>query len=393
MNAGEFRDDVRAFIARACPPALRGHGGEGFSGGRKVPIGDDFRHWFDACLERGYTVPMWPREYGGAALSRPQFLVLRAEMAAAGAPVPLGGMGVTMIGPTLLEHGSDEQKRRHLPKIASGEVRWCQGYSEPGAGSDLASLRTRAEDMGDHFVVNGTKIWTSGAQYADWIFCLVRTDPQAPKHDGISFLLFSMESPGVSVRPIRLISGVSPFCQCFFDNVRVPKEDLVGARNRGWTIAKRLLQHERSSLSGLGGAGTAGQGPSATRLLAQQRVGLRDGRIADAALRARVIDTDIQARALALAQRRAQEENLSGGTPTFVTSVFKYLNSELAKRRQELAVSLLGFDGIGWEGMPFAEDDLAATRAWLRGKAGTIAGGSSEVQLNIVAKRVIGLPD
>ena len=386
----EFRAATRRWIDANCPPSLRGRAGEPYAGGRRQSEAADARLWFDRCFERGFTVPDWPRRYGGGGLDAARTRVLRDELARAGAPAPLGGMGVSMIGPTLLEHGSDEQKLRHLPKIASGEVRWCQGYSEPGAGSDLANLATRAVDEGDYYRVTGSKIWTSGANYADWIFCLVRTDPDAPKHEGISFLLFAMDSPGVEVRPIKLISGQSPFCECFFTDVRVPKADLVGLPNRGWTIAKRLLQHERSSISGLRGAPM--RVGADVRDVARRYCGTRAGRIADAAFRERVATIEIDGRALALTQRRAREEN-SGGTPTFATSMFKYYASELGKRRAELALAMMGSRALGWEGRAFTDEERDATRMWLRGKASTIAGGTSEVQLNIIAKRVLALPD
>jgi len=388
----DFRAEARSFIAANCPAALRGRTGEAFAGGRKQKVDADVRLWFDRCYERGWTVPHWPKQYGGGGLDPAHVRILNEEMARAGAPAPLGGMGVTMIGPTLLEHGSEDQKRRHLPNIASGELRWCQGYSEPGAGSDLANLATRAVDDGDYYRVTGSKIWTSGAQYADWIFCLVRTNPDAPKHEGISFLLFSMDSPGVTVRPILLISGQSPFCECFFDDVRVPKADLVGRENRGWTIAKRLLQHERSSISGLGGARPQGAGRD-LRDVARQYCGVRRGRIDDDALRSQLATIDMDSRAFALTQRRSHEENRTGGTPTFATSMFKYYASELGKRRAELTISMMGTQGVGWAGKSFRPEERDATRTWLRGKASTIAGGTSEVQLNIIAKRVLGLPD
>jgi len=388
MSQQSFAEEAYRWLDSHCPPSLRGRQDAVTGGGRKDPLEDpDGRRYFDAMYERGWTVPEWPREYGGAALGPDEHHALRTAMARIGAPAPLRGMGTSMIGPTLLEHGSDDQKSRHLPRIASGEIRWCQGYSEPGAGSDLASLKTRAEDRGDHFVINGSKIWTSGAQLADWIFCLVRTDFEAPKHDGISFLLFSMDQPGVTVRPIRLISGISPFCECFFDDVRAEKADLVGGLNRGWTIAKRLLQHERSSLSG-----TTPQ-TRAVPAVAREYVGLSEGRIADPALRRQLIDHEMDARAFLLTHKRAREENTEGGTQTFATSMFKLYRSELTKRRTELIVSMMGTRGIGWEGEPFTPDESFETRFWLNRKAGTIAGGSSEVQRNIIAKRVLGLPD
>ena len=266
----DFRAETRAWLTENLPERIVGRG-DGFSGGTKAgPQSADHRRWFEACYERGFTVPSWPKASGGAGLDAAFTRALREEMAAARAPAPLGGMGVTMIGPTLLEYGTEDQKERHLTRIASGEVRWCQGYSEPGAGSDLASLQTRAVDHGDYYLVNGSKIWTSGATLADWIFCLVRTDPDAPKHEGISFVLFPMDDPGVTVTPIVLISGDSPFCQCFFDNVKAAKGDLVGRENHGWTVAKRLLQHERSMISGMGNtAGGGAQGPTFADLAKQ----------------------------------------------------------------------------------------------------------------------------
>jgi alkylation response protein AidB-like acyl-CoA dehydrogenase len=393
VSLEEFRAETAAWVAGNCPESLRGREmGPAGNGARRTE--SDAQRWFDACYERGYTVPNWPRDYGGAGLDAARHRVLRAVMREYGAPVPLGGMGVSMIGPTLLEHGNDEQKARHLPKIADGEIRWCQGYSEPGAGSDLASLQTRAEDQGDHYLVNGSKIWTSGAHLADWIFCLVRTDTKAPKHEGISFVLFSMKDPGVSVRPIVLINGTSPFCQCFFTDVKVAKRDLVGQENRGWTIAKRLLQHERSSLSGLGGDPRPDDDRTPLADIARHYVGVDEhGRIRDPALRDDVTALDMRTRAFALTQRRSHEENQAGSTLTFATSIFKYFSSETRKQRYELQLRMMGTQGLGWEGEGFDARELALTRTWLRSKSGTIAGGSSEVQLNIIAKRVLGLPD
>ena len=255
-----FRQETRDWLEANCPASMRTKmvAGEEVNGGSKRRSSNPDAHlWLERMAEKGWTVPTWPREYGGAGLDKASFLVLLEELQRIHARPPLGGMGVTMIGPTLLEYGSEDQKQRHLPAIARGEVAWCQGYSEPGAGSDLASLKTRADDKGDHFLVNGSKIWTSGANYADWIFCLVRTDFNVPKHQGISFLLFSMDSPGVTTRPIVLLNGQSPFCQTFFDDVKVPKQDLVHKVNDGWTVAKRLLQHERSGLSALANANSS----------------------------------------------------------------------------------------------------------------------------------------
>jgi len=256
-----FRDETSDWLATNCPPSMRSKmvSGEEVNGGNKRRSTNPEAYlWLERMAERGWTVPTWPQEYGGAGLDKDHFLILLEELQKVSARPPLEGMGVTMIGPTLLEYGTEDQKMHHLPKIARGELAWCQGYSEPGAGSDLASLQTRAEDKGDYFLVNGSKIWTSGAQHADWIFCLVRTDPDVPKHEGISFILFAMDDPGVTVNPIEFINGHSPFCQTFFDDVKVPKDDLVGDLNKGWTVAKRLLQHERSGLAALASADKTG---------------------------------------------------------------------------------------------------------------------------------------
>jgi alkylation response protein AidB-like acyl-CoA dehydrogenase len=382
---GDFREEIRQWLSENCPQEVRDRKFD-FVGGRKRPIADPaFQRWFDACCERGLTAPTWPKTYGGGGLDQAEVRTLREEMAAIGAPSPLGGMGVAMIGPTLLEYGSDEQKVRHLPAIARGEVQWCQGYSEPGAGSDLASLKTRAVDKGDHYLINGSKIWTSGANHADWIFCLVRTDPDAPKHEGISFLLFSMDDPGVSVKPIVLINGNSPFCECFFDDVKADKADRIGQENRGWTIAKRLLQHERSFVSGGGALATSRPLPD----LARQYL----GEAPDAARLDEIRRIQMDIAAFKLTRERAGEESRDGNTATFATSMFKYYATEISRRRMECAMSLMGTQGLGWEAEGYSASELKATRAWLYGKALTIAGGSSEVQLNIIAKRVLGLPD
>ena len=385
-----FRSEVRDWLDANCPASCRGPG-EVPGGGTKVSMTDDQRLWIERCAERGLTVPTWPEAYGGAGLAKDDFVTLLQEMRALDIRAPVSGMGTTMIGPTLLEYGTEEQKKRHLPRIARGEVWWCQGYSEPSSGSDLASLRTRAEDRGDHFVVNGQKIWTSGAINADWIFCLVRTDPDAPKHEGISFLLFTMDQPGVTVRPIRLISGASPFCETFFDNAIAEKDDLVGELNKGWTVAKRLLQHERSGI-GMLASGTNRESGAELYDLARRFVGEDDGRIADPDLRHAVAGHYIDAEAFRLTQRRTVEES-QGSTPGPATSIFKYYGANLRKERAELQINMMGSRGIGWEGGDFNPGELAMTRAWLAGKAGSIAGGSNEVQLNIIAKRVLGLPD
>ena len=385
----EFQQETRQWLADHCPESIRGSG-ISYAGGSKETIDNaDFNTWFGHCVKRGYTVPAWPTIYGGAGLSVEEAKILTEEMRSIKAPLPLVGMGTAMIGPTLLELGDDDQKARHLPKIASGKIRWCQGYSEPGAGSDLASLQTKAVVDGDDYIVNGSKIWTSGAELADWIFCLVRTDAKASKHEGISFILFSMDAPGVTVKPIELIAGSSPFCETFFDNVRALRADRIGAENRGWSIAKRLLQHERLSI---GGPSTPDPSNRLSNI-AKEYIGEVNNRISDSSLRDSIINYEMSSRAFKLTAQRSAQENAKGESITFATSMFKYYSTELTCSEDELKLKVMGTASLGWEGDPFSSREIATTRRWLFDKALTIAGGSSEVQLNIIAKRVLGLPD
>ena len=297
---------------------------------------------------------------------------------------PLHSLGLWMLAPVLLEYATEEQKLAHLPGIARGERRWCQGYSEPGAGSDLASLQTRAvrdPEDGDHYIVDGAKVWTSHANLADFMFCLVRTDPTVAKHDGISFVLIDMTSPGISVRPIQLISGSSPFCETRFEHVRVPVRNRIGREGGGWTIAKRLLEHERSAISMIRDAA-----PEETESVVE--MARRRGVLGDPILRDQIIQTEIEFLANRLTLRRARETGARD-----LSSMFKLLGTELSKRKKELRVAICGYQGLGWEGLGFADDELQITREWLRSRANSIEGGTSEIQLNIIAKRVLGLPD
>ena len=386
----DFRGEVRDWLAANCPESLRRGLGGYTAGGRKAVYGNpDTKLWLDRMAERGWTAPSWPRQYGGGGLNAAESMVLNEEMRRINAPAPLVGHGLTMIGPAILEFGTEAQCREHLPPIARGEIRWCQGYSEPGAGSDLASLQMRAVADGDDYTVNGAKIWTSGADGADWIFCLVRTDPDAPKHEGISFLVLDMATPGVTVTPIDLISGSSEFCQTFFDDVRVPKRHLIGRPGEGWTVGKRLLQYERSSIGGRGGTR---QKTKTIAEWAKEYVGESAGRIEDAAIRGRVAAQSMGDAAYQLTIRRSFEE-AANSAPSFLSSLFKLYGTEQNMRRNDLLMEILGTQGLGWSGDGFAGAERGATRGWLRSKANSIEGGTSEIQRNIIAKRVLGLPD
>lgn len=390
-----FREEVKSWLAENCPESARGKGEPITVGSKRAMKDPSLLEWRHKLGSKGWTIPTWPKEYGGGGLSREQNKVLIEELDAIDARVPIGGMGVSMIGPTLLEYGTEEQKLRHIPKIAMGDIAWCQGYSEPGAGSDLAGLQTKMVDKGDVFEINGQKIWTSGANFADWIFTLVRTDPNAPKHEGISFILIDMNQSGVSVKPIKLISGGSPFCETFFDNATARKDDLVGQLNRGWTVGKRLLQHERSGQGGLRAGAARGQVPKNMLVdTAKKYIGATaEGKISDSFIRDRIIQMAMNQRSFGITQRKAQAENLSGETPGEATSIFKLYGATLGRDRAEFKAELMGSKGFGWEGAGFEDQELDAMRTFLSTRAITIYGGTNEIQMNIVAKRVLGLPD
>ncbi len=385
-----FRSQARTWLSDNFPQSLRQSRPalEAAIMSPAEPTGD-LAIWKQAMGAKGWGVPTWPAQYGGGGLSSAQARVLAEEMFAIGAVNPIVGMGVNMFGPTLLEYGTETQKQAYIPDIATGKVRWCQGFSEPGAGSDLASLQTKAEDKGDHWIVNGSKIWTSGAQYAQMIFCLVRTD-FTRKHEGISFVVFSMSAPGVEIRPIKLINGASPFCETFFTDVKVPKENLIGPLNGGWSVAKRLLQHERSGMAGR----TTNEKRDILGLMAKRYVGEDDqGRLSDSDLRTRIIMNEIDRRALQQTVIRAALEAKGNSGPSAATSIMKNANMKVAQDRAELTLEFMGWRGLGWEGAQFTEEELTTVRTWLYGKAGSIYGGSNEVQSNIVSKRILGLPD
>ncbi|MGC1301291.1 MAG: acyl-CoA dehydrogenase family protein [Caulobacteraceae bacterium] len=384
-----FRAETRTWLEANCPPELRTPArseADVVWGGRKARLSEAQRLWLDRMAERGWTVPDWPQAYGGGGLSPAESKALRSEMARLGCRSPLQSFGISMLGPALLKYGTEAQKLEHLPRIARGEIRWCQGYSEPGAGSDLAGLQTWAEDKGDHFLVNGQKVWTSYADKADWIFCLVRTD-KSVKQAGISFVLFDMETPGVSTRPILLISGYSPFCETFFDDVKVPKTNLVGELNKGWDVAKYLLGHEREMISGMG----LGGGEKSLPQIALDALGAEpDGRLDDPVLRARIALFEVRAAAFRAMSERFLDELKAGKTHPAQPSMMKYYGTELNKQRHELTMAAGGSDALEWESE--RSRGGAASRAWLRTKGNSIEGGTSEVQLNIIAKRILDLP-
>lgn len=386
-----FRAETRAWLEANCPTECRGpveSDEDRVWGGRNAVFPTPaHKVWLDRMGAKGWTAPEWPAEYGGGGLSREQAKVLASEMRRIKAQPPLASFGVWMLGPALLAFGTEAQKQRFLPEIVRGEIRWCQGYSEPGAGSDLAAIQTRAEDRGDHWIVNGQKVWTSYADKADWIFCLVRTDPEAPKHLGISFVLFDMATKGVSTRPITLISGKSPFCETFFDDVRVEKENLVGTLDRGWDVAKHLLAHERTMIGAMGEVG----GGRPLGQVATGSIGLDDeGRLDEPMLRARIAELEVDAAAFRLAMERAGDQVKAGQAHPAIASMLKYYGSELNKRRHELLMAAGGSDALEWEGE--RSKGGKAARDWLRTKANSIEGGTSEVQLNIIAKHLLQLP-
>ena len=386
-----FRQQTRDWLAENCPEGARGPGQIAW-GSSKVELEPAVRLWLERMAERGWTVPTWPREYGGAELDRDHYTVLIDELKRIAARTPLTGRGVNYIGPTILELGSDDQKARWLPGIARGEGGWAMGYSEPGAGSDLAGLTTRATLKGDHYVLNGRKTWTSDAMDCDYIFVLVRTDPDKPKHEGISLVLIDMDQPGVQVRPIALLSGASPFNETLFEDAVARADDVIGGVNNGWTVGKRLLQFERSTHAGINISGSQG-GRSADAHMPEKirrYVQSHGARMSDPILRERLVRFEQNAHAQRLTQKRAIEE-LQARAPGFTSSAVKLTGALNAQEADELLLAAMGTRGLAWEGDDAKE--IEATRTWLRQKSLTIAGGTKEVQLNIIAKRVLGLPD
>ena len=385
-----FRDETRQWLEQNCPPSMRspinGDGSQCWGGRNAVFSSDEQKLWMERMAAKGWTAPTWPIEYGGGGLDKAQAKVLREEMGNLNARSPLDSFGVWMIGPALLKFGSEALKQQHLPPIVRGEIRWCQGYSEPNAGSDLAGLQTKAADMGDHFIVNGQKVWTSYGDKADWMFCLVRTDPEAKKQSGISLVLFDMTTPGVTPKPIKLISGSSPFCETFLDDVRVETNQVVGEINQGWTIAKYLLTHEREMI---GGFGLTDAGSQSLAEYAVDALGITQGRLANTLLRSDVIRWEIDAAAFAMTAERVTDEVKSGQGVGATSAMLKYYGTELNKRRYEIMMKLHGNDAMEWASGASNEGWLP--RTWLRTKGNSIEGGTSEIQLNIIAKNILGL--
>ena len=388
-NLEQFRAETREWLEANCPEdmrqPMRSDEDQCWGGRNWVFKSEGQKLWLERMAAKGWTAPRWPAEYGGGGLSGSEAKILGEEMARIGARRPLSSFGLDMLGPALLLYATEEQKQQYIPDIINGKIRWCQGYSEPNAGSDLASLRTKAEDMGDHYLINGSKVWTSYADKADWIFCLVRTDFDCPKHEGISFLLFDMTSEGVSTKPIKLISGTSPFCETFFDNVQVPKAQLVGTLNKGWEIAKYLLTHERAMI---GGFGLAGGGMKGMGQMAAAKRGTKDGRLRDASLRSEASSFEIDEMAFGLTIERITDETKAGQGTGASSSILKMYGTELNKLRQELFMAIGATDALNFD----TDGKGALVRSWLRSKANSIEGGTTEVQLNIIAKRILGLP-
>jgi alkylation response protein AidB-like acyl-CoA dehydrogenase len=391
-----FRATVRGWLEQNFPKSLAERAAAEIRAEFIRDSESDAHVWVKRLGEKGWGTPTWPAEYGGGGLTQLEEQILTEEMGRIGAVNLLlltTGMGITMVGPTILEYGTEDQKQRHISKICRGEVCWALGYSEPNAGSDLASLGTRAEDAGDHWVVDGQKIWISGAHVSDWCGVLVRTDPDVPKRDGISFLLVDMHQPGVETRPIRLIGGASEFCETFFNNARAEKNDLLGELNAGWTVGKRLLQHERQSQTGAALIGRRRQGDSLGDL-AKKYVGVDDdGRLADADLRSRLAQHMMEAKAHSLTLARVVAEARGNAKVSAAASILKNAASRVTQQRSELIVELMGHSGLGWEGEGFTDQELEAVRDWLWAKAVSIYGGTSEIQSNIIAKNILGLPE
>ncbi|OBY88490.1 pimeloyl-CoA dehydrogenase large subunit [Pseudomonas sp. AU11447] len=387
-----FREEVRAFLRSELPAEISSRILQGKRLSKEQQVA-----WMRTLDQRGWLAPGWPLEYGGTGWGVVQKHIFEEECFVAGAPKVVS-FGAKMVAPVLIRFGTPEQKARFLPRILDSSEWWCQGYSEPGAGSDLSALKTRAVRDGEHYVVNGQKIWTTLAHYADWMFCLVRTDPEAQQQRGISFLLIDMKTPGITIRPIITLDGEHEVNEVFFDNVRVPVQNLVGRENEGWTCAKYLLTHERTTIAAIG----------MTKIMLQRlkRVAareLRNGRplLEDPLFRAQVADVEMQAMATEMSNLRTLAAARDGGAPGAESSILKIKSTEL---RQQIAYLIS--KAVGAYALPFLEDELghgeaceplhtadssAATYQYLDTRKASIYGGANEIQKNIIAKMILEL--
>ncbi len=394
----KFRQEVRAWLEENCPPEMRTptpEGGIVWVGSKIQFDSEPQRLWYERMRDKRWFAPTWPVEYGGGGLSRAEAQILERELSRMKCRLPMVNLGIWMIGPIILEFGTEEQKRQHIPKMCSGEASWCQGFSEPNAGSDLASLKMRADREGDEFVINGSKIWTSYAQKSDWMYCLIRTDndPAKDKQQGITLVLLDMNTPGISIKPIELLSGKSNFCQVFFDNVRVPVKNVIGEINGGWAITKKLLQYERSAMAKLNESSVKGRDLTS---LAHEYLPQITDPVQKAALRDRIASVIIDEKAFLFTMQRVGEEAKAGGDVGALTSIFKYASAEEGRHKYEALMGLMGHRSLGWDtgepGQEFNDDELMVAKQWLLSWTFCIAGGTSEIQLNVIAKRILGLP-
>jgi alkylation response protein AidB-like acyl-CoA dehydrogenase len=406
----KWREEVKAFLDRELPDSIRvknrlvtgasveGRAGndvqgrpEARAGGSGFQLeGGTMGEWRGRLAERGWIAPAWPKEYGGAGLSPMEQFIMNEEFAEAGAP-QVGGMGVSMVGPTLIVHGTDEQKAEHLPKILRGEVTWCQGFSEPGSGSDLASLQTRAVRDGDDWVINGQKIWTSNAQNANWMFMLARTDPDAPKHRGITYFLMDFSSPGITVQPLVQMGGNAGFNQVYFDNVRVPHKNVVGEVNRGWYIGTTTLDFERS---GIGSA--VGVRKTVEELVDWAKKNADSPQSTfnrNPLVRYELIDRYIESHVARMLSYRIVDMQNRGMIPNHEASMAKLFSTELSQRIARTAMKMVGLYGLAWDRQsPYSPSQAAYSRSYVNSVGQTIAGGTSEIQRNIIALRGLGMP-
>ena len=372
-----WREEVRTFITNEAPAALQAGGEQGENAlfGRMGAI----KEWRDKVVKKGWIAPSWPTRYGGADMSVVDQFVMNEEFAESGVPGNLGGFGVMMIGPTIIEHGTEEQKSHHLGRIVRGEVIWCQGYSEPGAGSDLASLQTRGVRDGDDYVINGQKIWTTGAQYADWMYMLVRTDPDAPKHRGITYVLVDMKSPGVTVRPLTTLAGTQTFNEVFFEDVRVPVANRIGDENRGWYVGTTTLDFERSSIGSAIGVRKALEGLIKQSKAENSEVSFER----NPKVKAEFVERWIECEVAKMLSYRVVSMQVSGKIPNYEASMCKMFSSELSQRIANLSMHLYGMHG---------NVKNRSAMGYMQAVSSTIAGGTTEIQKGIIATRGLGLP-